>query len=131
MICADRLSFYCVDVLTIHSYQQNNTVLTYSDVFRNLIRPKLTERADDWDNGSEQEVRNGGSSMTIFECAERCAEEPLCRQYSLNSEGTCKTSGFSLRGGASPGTQSGAMLWRVDAAMEYYGRCPEPKWVTA
>ncbi|KAJ5166003.1 hypothetical protein N7492_006299 [Penicillium capsulatum] len=111
------------------SSQQNNTLLTYSDIFRNFVRPKLTERAEDWDNGSEDLVQKA-EPMTIYECAEHCAKKPLCRQYSLSPDGRCKTSEWAMRGLASPGTQSGTMLWRVDAAVESSGLCPEPIWVT-
>ena len=114
------------------SLQKTNSFLTYGDVFRMFIRPKLTDHISDWDNGSEDVARKGqvDSPFNIFECAENCASQPTCRQYSLTPEGQCKTSGFVMRGKSAPGIKSGTMMWRVDAAIDYNGRCTEPLWIT-
>lgn len=116
--------------------QTNSSVLTYSDVFRNLIRPTLVHDLDNWDNfaneGDDKEDYNGPKTpATIAACADYCAADPECIQYRLSADSRCTTSKAVLRGKPQPGTQSGTMLWRVNAAVEQMEQCSKVTWVTA
>ncbi|KAJ5457965.1 hypothetical protein N7475_009353 [Penicillium sp. IBT 31633x] len=116
--------------------QTNSNVLTYSDVFRNLIRPTLADNLDNWDNfanaGDNKEDYTGPKTPASFTaCADYCAADPECIQYRLNADSRCTTSKAVLRGKPQPGTQSGTMLWRVDAAVEQMEQCDKVTWVTS
>ncbi|KAJ5423450.1 hypothetical protein N7491_008666 [Penicillium cf. griseofulvum] len=114
----------------------NSNVLTYSDIFRNLIRPTLASHLDNWDNsasaGDDREDYKGPKTPTSFAaCADYCAADPQCIQYRLTADLRCTTSDAVLRGKPEPGTQSGTMLWRVDAALERMEKCEKVTWVTS
>ncbi|KAJ5159671.1 uncharacterized protein N7482_006675 [Penicillium canariense] len=113
---------------------ENNTVLTYSDIFRNFVRPMLSDRLDNWSNFAADGValrnENPVSKPQAFHhCAELCAQTPGCMQYRLDVDGKCYTSDWALRGLPTPGVRSGTMMWRVDAAMLKKGKCKKPEWV--
>jgi hypothetical protein len=115
--------------------QTNTNVLIYSDIFRNLIRPTLADHLDNWDNfasaGDDKEDYKGPKTPTsLAACADYCAADPECIQYRLTADLRCTTSNAVLRGKPSPGTQSGTMLWRVDAALEQMKQCHKVTWVT-
>ncbi|CAI7666273.1 unnamed protein product [Penicillium palitans] len=114
----------------------NSNVLTYSDIFRNLIRPTLADHLDNWDNfasaGDDEEDYKGPKTPTSFAaCADHCAADPECIQYRLTADLRCTTSNAVLRGKPQPGTRSGTMLWRVDAALERMEQCEKVMWVTS
>ena len=115
--------------------QSNTNVLIYGDIFRNLIRPTLADHLDNWDNfasaGDDKEDYKGPKTPTsLAACADYCAADPECIQYRLTADSRCTTSNAVLRGKPSPGTQSGTMLWRVDAAVERMKQCHKVTWVT-
>ncbi|OQE44151.1 hypothetical protein PENCOP_c002G04780 [Penicillium coprophilum] len=114
----------------------NSNVLTYSDIFRNLIRPTLADHLDNWDNfasaGDDRKDYKGPATPTSFAaCADYCAADPNCVQYRLTADMRCTTSDAVLRGQPQPGTQSGTMLWRVDAAVGRMEKCEKVTWVTS
>ncbi|KAJ5812914.1 hypothetical protein N7447_009937 [Penicillium robsamsonii] len=114
----------------------NSSVLTHSDIFRNLIRPTLADHLDNWDNfasaGDDREDYKGPATPTSFSaCADYCAADPNCVQYRLTADMRCTTSDAVLRGKPGPGTQSGTMLWRVDAAVGQMEKCEKVTWVTS
>lgn len=111
-------------------------MLTYSDVFQKLIRPTLAHHLDNWDNfaneGDDKEDYKGPQTpATLAACADYCAANTECIQYRLTADFRCTTSKAVLRGKPQPGTQSGTMLWRVDAAVEQMEHCSKAAWVTA
>lgn len=110
-------------------------MLTYGDVFRNLIRPILAAHLDNWDNfagaGDDREDYKGPKTpATLAACADYCAADPECLQYRLTADSRCTTSNAVLRGKPQPSTQSGTMLWRVDAAIQRQ-QCEGVTWITA
>ncbi|KAJ6069038.1 hypothetical protein N7499_010925 [Penicillium canescens] len=110
--------------------ETNSTQLTYNEIFRNLIRPTLADHLDNWDNfapdGDNQEDYKGPKTpASLPDCADFCAADPECIQYRLTAESRCTTSKAVLRGKPAPGTKSGTMLWRVDAAVKRMGQCQE------
>lgn len=113
----------------------NSKVLTYSDIFRNLVRPTLADNLDNWDNfagsGDDKEDYKGPQTPASFTaCADYCAADPECIQYRLTADSRCMTSKAILRGKPQPGIRSGTMLWRVDAAMKQMEECEKVTWVT-
>ncbi|KAJ5121579.1 uncharacterized protein N7515_009540 [Penicillium bovifimosum] len=113
----------------------NSNVLTYSDIFRNLIRPTLADNLDNWDNfadiGEGKEDYHGPTTpASIVACADYCAADPECVQYRLTPDSRCTTSKTVLRGKPRPGMRSGTMLWRVDAAVQHMEKCEGARWVT-
>ncbi|CEJ58229.1 hypothetical protein PMG11_06894 [Penicillium brasilianum] len=113
---------------------ENNTVLLYSDIFRNFIRPMLADRLDNWSNFANDEVKHepenpASEPESINQCAERCARTAGCLQYRMDADGKCYTSEWALRGLPSPGVWSGTMMWRIDAAIQQKGLCERPMWV--
>ncbi|KAJ5782535.1 hypothetical protein N7457_004309 [Penicillium paradoxum] len=114
----------------------NSNVLTYSDIFRNLVRPTLADNLDNWDNsasaGDDKEDYAGPKTPATFEaCADYCAADAECTQYRLTADLRCTTSKAILRGKPQPGTRSGTMLWRVDAAIKDMEQCKKVRWVTS
>lgn len=110
-------------------------MLTYGDVLRNFIRPTLASHADNWDNfasvGDDKgDYKGPKTPASLAACADYCAADPECLQYRLTTDSRCTTSNAVLRGKPQPGTQSGTMLWRVDAAIQRQ-QCEEVTWVTA
>ncbi|KAJ5690600.1 hypothetical protein N7462_004992 [Penicillium macrosclerotiorum] len=120
--------------LAWHS-KENHTTLTYSDIFRKIIRPTLTHHiVENWNNFAPEEIEHEGENtiskpQNIYQCAERCAMMPGCIQYRVDAKGKCYSSAWAVRGHADNGVQSGTMMWRVDAAMEKKGKCHWPEWV--
>lgn len=109
--------------------------MTFADIFTHFIRPVLQDHKENWDNFADVEVaglqgsgRDG--AVTVYDCAELCAQSADCLQYRLDSQGNCRTSVHANGGIPSPGVQSGTMIWRVDALMKKRGKCRWPKWVT-
>lgn len=110
--------------------QTNSTRLTYNEIFRNLIRPTLADHLDNWDNfaadgDNNEDYKGPKTPASLPDCADFCAADPECIQYRLTAESRCTTSKAVLRGKPAPGTKSGTMLWRVDAAVKRMGRCQE------
>ncbi|KAJ5257040.1 hypothetical protein N7478_013144 [Penicillium angulare] len=111
---------------------KNHSHLLYSDVFSRVVHPRLADRLDDWDNKAGTELIKEGdeeAKWTLSECAEACAQDTKCIQYSIDEAGTCKTSDLILRGVPSPGVTAGTMMWRVDSKVHSLGECENPEWV--
>ncbi|OKP11071.1 hypothetical protein PENSUB_3507 [Penicillium subrubescens] len=113
---------------------ENNTILLYSDIFRNFVHPMLTDHLDNWNNFAKNEVKHDpeirpSESKSINDCAEQCARTAGCLQYRMDPDGKCYTSEWALRGLPTDGIESGTMMWRVDAAVQKKGHCEMPSWV--
>ncbi|KAF3385457.1 hypothetical protein F1880_002912 [Penicillium rolfsii] len=113
---------------------ENNTLLLYSDIFRNFVRPLLTDKLDNWNNFAKDEVQHvpeirPSGPQSINDCAEQCARTAGCLQYRMDPDGKCYTSEWALRGLPAEGIESGTMMWRVDAAVRKKGHCETPSWV--
>lgn len=68
---------------------EHSALLRHSDVFRELVMPKLTPRLDDWDNMSSDEE----SSDSLEGCRSICEGKSTCLQFSFRYQTqTCKTS---------------------------------------
>ncbi|KAJ5239276.1 hypothetical protein N7468_003895 [Penicillium chermesinum] len=127
------------DVDRIHDFElqwfanDKHSLLLYSDLFKNLVRPMLESYAENWDNFAQTELKREGdnSPFTPYECAEQCALDVNCLQYRIDDSGRCSTTDQALRGRASAGVKSGTMMWRVDARIKERGKCQKPKFVTA
>lgn len=108
-------------------FREGNKVLTYRDVFRNVIRPHLGSIQNDWDNNLDDN-NNSRSSLSMVECRSFCVNEPQCLQYTYES-GKCWTSRGVKLGMKKPGVTSGWLENRIDAMTEKMGHCHKPNWI--
>lgn len=134
----DRIQYtegiWCQPVLTQHhmssqeiaslwTLEQSNLLhapsanLLHRDVFNALIRPKLSHRLENWDNGRGHEK----PCDTVSECEELCVADETCVQFRYAS-GQCRLANRVILGVSTEskfGITSGWLLQRVDRL--YYG----------
>ncbi|GES63247.1 hypothetical protein ATEIFO6365_0014029500 [Aspergillus terreus] len=107
-------------------FHDGNKILTYRDVFRHVVRPRLNLVQNDWDNNLDES--NSRSSLSTVECRKHCVNDPACLQYTFDS-GRCWTSQGAKLGVKKHGVTSGWIETRIDAMMERLGHCRQPNWV--
>ncbi|KAF9890466.1 hypothetical protein FE257_005871 [Aspergillus nanangensis] len=107
-------------------FRAGNDVLTYGDVFRHIIRPRLGAIQNDWDNNLDDS--NGRTSISMVECRTQCIRQPDCLQYTYE-DGKCWTSTGVKLGMRKPGVTSGWIETRIDATIARLGHCHQANWV--
>ncbi|KAJ6190072.1 hypothetical protein N7519_000093 [Penicillium mononematosum] len=87
---------------------------------------------DDWDNLSGIQIDfAAGTIPTVEVCAEVCARNDECLQYSFNyADGVCKHASTTFAGVATNGTQSGWITSRVNKLLRaFQSSCHEVQYI--
>ncbi|KAJ5587971.1 uncharacterized protein N7459_003736 [Penicillium hispanicum] len=105
-----------------------NSLLLHGDVYRELIHNDHMAEREDWDNLSGADiVFDPPTSSSLESCADACAQNTECLQYSFNQgDNVCKHASTTFGGVANNGTFSGWMTNRVQRLLEsFQSSCPQ------
>lgn len=99
-----------------------NSLLLHADVYQRLIYNDSFDALQDWDNMSGVKVDFAlGTIPSVETCADVCARNEECLQYSFDSKtGVCKHASTTLAGAASDGISSGWIRTRVSKLLRAF-----------
>ncbi|OJJ44236.1 hypothetical protein ASPZODRAFT_153721 [Penicilliopsis zonata CBS 506.65] len=129
--CFPAVAFHhlsAADIQTLWAFEQNRwksktTPLLHSDIFKEFIFPRLSPPSrTNWDNLSGQPHP---TINTFDACADFCAQNPSCVQFSLRDD-RCFTSATPKLGSPHDSARSGWILDSIQKMIEMAGICPEP-----
>lgn len=109
-----------------------NSLLLHADVYRELIHERGVTVRQDWDNMSGAEIVFDPPSVPSLDtCADACAQNPECLQYTWTSaEKSCKQASSAFAGAAQNGTQSGWVTFRVERLLKSFeSSCPQVEFI--
>ncbi|CAI7639937.1 unnamed protein product [Penicillium glandicola] len=109
-----------------------NALMLHADVYQKLVYDGTFSARDDWDNLSGTKIDfAAGTISTVEVCAEYCARNEACLQYSFNHlDGVCKHASTTFAGVATNGTQSGWITPRVNKLLKaFQSSCNEVQYI--
>ncbi|KAJ6089302.1 hypothetical protein N7467_004518 [Penicillium canescens] len=109
-----------------------NALMLHADVYQKFIYDGSFTVREDWDNLSGVKIDfAAGTIPTVDACAEVCARNQDCLQYTFNEQdGVCKHAPTTFAGVAKNGTRSGWMGSRVQKLLRSFQHsCPEVQYI--
>ncbi|KAJ5348227.1 uncharacterized protein N7506_001480 [Penicillium brevicompactum] len=109
-----------------------NALLLHADVYQKLVYNDTVTALDDWDNMSGARIDfAAGTIPSVETCAEVCARNEECLQYSFDEkEGICKHASTTFAGFAKNGTSSGWIRSRVSKLLKaFQSSCEEVEYI--
>lgn len=133
--CYPAISYHHIPPSTIASlwhFEQewiaNSTKqINHGDVYKQWYLPQLPHEREDWDNMSEDEMRDD-TIKDAWACRDLCQHNTTCMQWSFTSEG-CNFQQTTKLGKAAKDVHSGWMLDRINDKVVELDKCDEGEWI--
>ncbi|CAI7637558.1 unnamed protein product [Penicillium bialowiezense] len=109
-----------------------NALLLHADVYQKLVYNNTVTALDDWDNMSAVRIDfAAGTIASVETCAEVCARNDECLQYSFNeNDGICKHASTTFAGHSKNGTSSGWVRSRVSKLLKaFQSSCEQVEYI--
>ena len=109
-----------------------NALLLHADVYREYIHNGSLAEREDWDNLSGADIIfDPPTSPSVDSCADACAQNTECLQYSFHQgQNVCKHASTTFGGVASNGTYSGWITNRVQRLLKsFQSSCPQVQYI--